>query len=119
VSAKNPLILLLAKTPRMRAQKNPQPKRSRVFRNLSEGLGGVIADSLHRAALFGFLAAGFFLRACGLLKNVAIAAVLVALEIIRSRLAAQITVNALVVYIILSRHVLGIFVCYISHKIYL
>jgi hypothetical protein len=86
---------------------------------LAVELGAVITDSLDRAALFGFLASSFLIGACGLLKHVAIAAVLVALEVIRRGLAAQITVNALVVDIILSRHVLRIFVCYISHKIYL
>jgi hypothetical protein len=81
------------------------------------GLGSVIADGLDRAAFFGFLAAGFFFGRLGLLEKVRVTAVLVTLEIVGCRLAAQVAINALVIDVILARNVFRIFVCSVSHKI--
>ena len=77
----------------------------------------VVADRFDRTTFLGFLAAGFLVGARRLLVNEGITAVIVALEIVRRRLAAQVAINALVVHVIFSSHVLGIFICDISHKI--
>jgi hypothetical protein len=47
-----------------------------------------------------------------------VAAVVVALEIVGRGFAAKIAVNALVINVILARHVVGILVCNVSHKIW-
>jgi len=78
----------------------------------------VVADGLNRAAFLGFLAARFLVRRGGLLVNIGVAAVLVALEIVRRRLAAQVAVNALVVHVVFSGGVFGVFVCCVSHKLF-
>ncbi len=79
-------------------------------------LGTVIADGLDGAAFFGFLAAAFFFWGFGLLKDERVTAIFIAFEIIGGRLAAQVTINTLVVHVILSRDVLWIFICSVCHK---
>jgi hypothetical protein len=77
----------------------------------------VVADGFDGAALLGLLALGFLLRRAGLFAHERKAAVVVALEIVRRGFAAKVAVNALVINVILARHVVGIFVRYVSHKI--
>ncbi len=77
----------------------------------------VVADCLNRAAFLGFLAARFFFGGFRLLEDIAEATVFIALEIVRRGFAAQIAINALVVYVIFSRNIFRIFICNISHKV--
>jgi len=44
-----------------------------------------------------------------------VAAVVIALEICGSSLTAKVTVNALIIHVIGTCHVLGVFVCDVSH----
>jgi len=53
----------------------------------------------------------------GLLEDKGKTAVVVPLEIAGRGFAAKVAVNALVVHVILARHVVGIFIRYISHKV--
>jgi hypothetical protein len=80
-------------------------------------LRAVVADRFHRTALLGFLAARFFIGRGRLFIDQRITAVVVALEIVRRRFAAQIAVYSLVVHVIFSGDILGVFICYIGHKI--
>src|SRR5262249_38828954 len=82
------------------------------------GLRAVVADGFDRAAFLGFLAPGFLLWRFGLLVNVRITAVLIALKVIRRRFAAQVAVNALVVHVVFSGYVDFVFVCQVSHKFF-
>jgi hypothetical protein len=77
----------------------------------------VIANGFDRAALFGFFAARFFFRILGLLEDERIAAIVISFEIVGRRFTAQITVNALVIYVIFASGVFGVFICSVSHKI--
>jgi hypothetical protein len=76
----------------------------------------VVADGFNRATFLGFLAACLFIGRGRLFIDKGISAVLIAFEIIGRGFAAQVAVNALVVHVVFSRHVFGVFVCYISHK---
>jgi hypothetical protein len=78
-------------------------------------LGSVIADGFNGAAFFGFFATGFFFGRGRLFINKRIAAVVVAFEIIRRGLAAQIAINALVVHVVFARDIFGIFICNVCH----
>jgi hypothetical protein len=80
------------------------------------GLCSVVADRLDGAAFLGFLAARFFFGRRGLLENVRVTAVLVALEIIGCGFAAQIAIYALVINEVFTRDVLRIFISSVSHK---
>jgi hypothetical protein len=90
------------------------PQKSHVFPyvaskwdgQLSERLA-VITDGFHGAAGLGFLAKANFLVIHRLLEDVAVAAG----EIGRGRLAAQVTINALVIDKELAVDVLGELVC--------
>ena len=82
-----------------------------------QGLG-VVADGLDRAAFFGLIASGFFIRRLRLLGNVGVTAVLVPLEVFGCGLAAQVAINALVVNEELARDIFRIFVCSVSHKFF-
>ena len=77
----------------------------------------VIADRLNRATFFGFFAASFFLGIFGLFMNERIAAVVVAFEIIRSRFAAEIAVNALIIDVVFAGGIFRISVRNVSHKV--
>ena len=80
------------------------------------GLGAVVADGLDGAAFLGLVAALFLVGRGRLFIDEGIAAVLVAPEIVRSRLAAQVAVNALVVHVEFAGDILGVFVCSVSHS---
>jgi hypothetical protein len=76
----------------------------------TEVLGPVVADGLDRAAFHGLLALGLLLGAFGLLVNVGITTVVAAGEIGRSRLATEVTVDALVIDVKLTGDVFRVFV---------
>jgi hypothetical protein len=52
-----------------------------------------------------------------LLEDERISTVLVPFEIVRRGFAAQVTVNALVVHVVFTGDVFGVFICGVSHKI--
>src|SRR5436309_1414663 len=60
-------------------------------------LWAIVADGFDRTTFFGFFTAGFLLRVLRLFVNERITAVIVALEIVRRRLAAKIAVDALII----------------------
>src|SRR4051812_49783207 len=76
----------------------------------------VTANGFDGTAFHGFLALGLFFWSGGLFKDVGIAAIIIASEVIRSRLAAEIAIDALVIDVVLSASVLGVAICNISHK---
>jgi hypothetical protein len=80
------------------------------------GLLPVVADGLDGAAFHGFLAESLLFGILRLLVNVGVTSVIVALEIGRGGLAAEIAVDALVVAVIGAGHIFGILVGYISHS---
>lgn len=96
--------------------KNPQRGLRVPEKKLLDRLSPVVTDGFDGAAFFSFLAARFLLRRLGLFVDVGIAAVFVAFEIIRSRFAAQVAINALVVYVILTSGIFGIFICDVCHN---
>ena len=79
-------------------------------------LGPVIADGFNRATFLGFLTAGFLFAVFRLFIDERITAIVVPFKIVRSRFAAKIAVNTLIIYIILPRSVFGISVSNISHR---
>ena len=85
--------------------------------SLGRKLGGVVADCLDRASFHGLLAESFLLGRLGLLVDIGVASIFIAGEVSRSSLAAEIAVDALVVAIIGTSDILGIFVGYISHNV--
>jgi len=99
------------------SKQNPAEKFLRgVTWKLAGELCAIVADGFDRAAFLGFLAACLFFGCRGLFIYQRVAAVVVALEIVRRGLAAQVAVNALVVHVVFARDVLGIFICSVSHK---
>jgi hypothetical protein len=64
-------------------------------------LGAVVANCFDRTTFHCFLAKRFFFRRFGLLVNVGMAAVIVALEIGRGGFTTQIAVDALLVDVVL------------------
>jgi len=88
----------------------------RALRKGTVGLSPVIANGLDGAAFFGFFAAGFFLRQLRLLGKVRVTTVFVAHKIVGRSFTAQVAVNALIINIVLARHVFRILVCNVSHK---
>jgi hypothetical protein len=95
--------------------KSPQHFAAGMERGCLE-LCSVIADGLDRAAFFGFLATRFFFRGSRLLENEGVAAVFIALEIVRCGLAAKIAIYALVINEVFAGDVLRIFISSVSHK---
>ena len=79
-------------------------------------LAAVVAYSFDRATFFGFFAAGFFFGGLGLFEHVGVTAVIIPLEIVRSGLAAQIAIDALVIDVIFAAGVFGVSVRCVSHK---
>src|SRR5215471_14961434 len=75
----------------------------------------VIADCFDRAAFHRFLAESLFLRRLWLFVDIRMAAVVIAFEIRGRGLAAQIAVDALIIYVELAWYVFGVFVCGIGH----
>jgi len=84
--------------------------------NVGVGLLTVVANGFHGAPFLGLLAALLLLRSFGLFKYERVAAVIVALEIVRCGFPAEIAVNALIVHVIAAWDVIGISVYCISHK---
>jgi hypothetical protein len=80
---------------------------------------GVVADGFDGTAFFRFFATRFFFGRRGLLVDEGVAAVVIALEIVRGGFAAKITVNALVVHVVFAGNIFGVFICDVSHKIIL
>ena len=78
-------------------------------------LPAVAADRFDRAAFHRFLAKRFFLGALRLFVNKGVAAVVVTFVICRGGLAAEIAIDALVIDVIRSGNVFGIFVCCVGH----
>jgi hypothetical protein len=79
-------------------------------------LCAIIPNRFDRAAFLGFLAAPFLFRAGRLLVNKGIPTVIVTLEVIRGRLSAKVAIYALVIDVVLARHVFRITICFVSHK---
>lgn len=77
----------------------------------------VTTDGLYGAASKGFFAESAFVIRLGLLVDVGVAAVIIALEVGMGRFAAQVTVNALIVNVVGSCYVLSVFVCGVGHRI--
>ena len=65
-------------------------------------LAAVISDGLDRTAFHGFFALGFLFGRGRLLEDVGIAAVVITGKIIGGGFAAQITVDALVIDVVLA-----------------
>jgi hypothetical protein len=87
-------------------------RRYRLIKSAS-----VIADGFHGTAFHRFLAELLLVGTGGLLVNVGVAAIIIAAKIARSGLAAEITVDTLVIDIVLACDVFGIAVCDVSHNI--
>src|SRR5471032_2943370 len=77
----------------------------------------VIADRFHGTAFHRFLAKLLLFGSRRLLVNVGVAAIIIAAKVARGGLAAQITVDTLVIDIKLACEVFGIAVCDVSHNI--
>jgi hypothetical protein len=76
----------------------------------------VVTDRFHGAAFHGFHAARGFFFILGLFEEVGITAVIVAGEIVRSRFAAEIAVDALIVHVKFALNVIFVAVVVFSHK---
>jgi hypothetical protein len=76
----------------------------------------VVSDRLDGAAFHGLLAESLLLGSLRLLEDIGVTTVLIPLEIGGCRLAAKITVDALVIAVISAGNVLGILVGYVSHS---
>jgi hypothetical protein len=76
----------------------------------------VVSDRLDRTAFHGLLAKSFLFRSLGLLEDVGVTTIFIALEVGGCRLAAKVAIDALVVAVVGARNILGIFVGYISHS---
>jgi hypothetical protein len=88
---------------------------SRPGAGFLKGLLRVVSDRLDRAAIHRLFAKSLLLGSLRLFINIAVAAIVVALEIRRSGLAAQIAVDALVIHEKLTLYVVAVFVCYVCH----
>lgn len=97
--------------------KTLQAETCRAFKSSVWRLLAVAANRFHRAAFHGFLALRFFLRGRGLLVDVGVPTVIITGEILRSSLAAQVAIDALVVHVVCAHHVLRVFIFQISHKL--
>lgn len=76
----------------------------------------VVANGFDGTAFHGLFAGGFFFGGRRLLHDVRITSVIPAGVILRCSFAAQVAVDALVVDEVLTRDVLGIPICNVSHK---
>jgi hypothetical protein len=79
-------------------------------------LVSVVADGLDRAAFLGLFALRLFLRGTRLFIDKGITAIVIAFEIVWRRFATQVAVDALVIDVELSRDVLRVLVCDVSHN---
>src|SRR5689334_884415 len=77
----------------------------------------VVADGFDRAAFEGFHALGDFFFGGRLLMDERIATLVIAREEIRSSLAAQVAVDALLVDVEFPGGVRGPFVCFVRHRL--
>ena len=77
----------------------------------------VVTDRLDGATFHGFLAGSLFFGTLRLFVHVGVSAVFEAGEIVRRGFAAQVTVDAIVVDVELTGHVLGISICEVSHML--
>ena len=75
----------------------------------------VVSDSLDRAAIHRFLGERLLFGSLRLFVDIAVTAIVIALEIRRSGFAAQIAVDALVIHEKFSLNVVAVFVCYVCH----
>jgi hypothetical protein len=75
----------------------------------------VAADRFDRTNFHRFFAELFFFRGDRLFINIGMAGVVIAFEIGRRGLAAQIAVDALIIDVEFARYVFGVFVRCISH----
>jgi len=78
-------------------------------------LRAIVTDGFHGATFHRFLAEPFFFRRFRLLVNVGMAAVVVAFEIGRRSLAAQIAVDTLVIDIEFTSYVFRVLICGVGH----
>jgi len=81
-----------------------------------KSLRAVIADRFDRATFHRFFAKRFLFGRLGLLVNVGVTAVVVALEIGRRCFAAQIAIDALFIDIGFPRHIFRVFVGNVRHN---
>ena len=75
----------------------------------------VVSDGLNRAAIHRFLGESLLLGSLRLFEDIAVTAIVIALEIRRSGFATQIAVDALVIHEKFSLNVVAVFVCYVCH----
>jgi hypothetical protein len=75
----------------------------------------VVPDRFNRTPFHGFFAETFFVGRLRLLVNVRVAAIIVPFKVCGSRLAAQITVDALIIDVKFARYVLWVFVRCVGH----
>ena len=80
------------------------------------GLGRLVSNGLHRASFHRLFARSFLFGTARLFKDVAVATVIEAGEILRGSLAAQIAVNALIVHKEAASDILFVTICDISHS---
>lgn len=76
----------------------------------------VVADCLDRATLEGFRALSDLLIRHGLLLNIGKTAIVTAHEKRRSRFAAEIAIDALLVHVKLASHIIGPFFSFVCHR---
>jgi hypothetical protein len=86
-------------------------------RNVWRKLFTVATNGFDRASGESFFAERTLVIRLGLLVNVGVAAVIVALEVGWRGLAAQVTVNALIIHVVRAYDVLGVFVCGVGHLV--
>ena len=82
---------------------------------LGQRLFTVATNRFHGAASESFFTEAFLVVVFWLFVNVGVTAVVVTLEVGRGGFAAEIAVNALIVYVVSSGGVLWVFVCGVGH----
>jgi hypothetical protein len=75
----------------------------------------VVADRFDRTAFHGFFAESLFFWRLRLFIDVRMAAVIISFEIGGRGFAAQIAVDALIIYVEFAGDIFGVFVCGIGH----
>jgi len=78
-------------------------------------VGAILADRLHRAPFHGLAALGEIFGILGLLEDEGVSLVFGTGEIVGSRLAAEVTIDALAVHVELTGHIFHIFIFAVSH----
>ena len=82
-------------------------------------LFAITTDSFDRATGEGLLAEILLVVVLRLLEDVGMSTVIIAVEVGRSGLTSEITVDALIVHVVGTRDVVGIFVCGVGHCVLL